>query len=285
VTAFERRRQIVNLLRERPGIRVTQLAELLDVSQGTIRSDLTELEDAGHLRRLRGGAVLRHDHRFLSPPFAAHLQVNADAKQWIARRASSMIEDGDSILLDASTTVFGMVPHLRSCHNLTVVTNGIEIGLAQAQDRSHTVIVAGRTIHPDCTSVVGHLGEKILEGPHVKTAFVSCSRFSVEAGLTEADIQEIQIKRKMVRCAERVVALIDSSKFGRVNLTSFADLGHISHLLTDRGVDPSFVEQVRQTKTILTSCGESPASSLSRRGKKNHHGSAPSSTAPTGSGS
>jgi ribose transport system substrate-binding protein len=271
MTAFERRRQIINLLRERPGIRVTELAELLDVSHGTIRNDLTELEDGGHLRRVRGGAVLRHDHRSLSPSFAARLQVNADAKQWIARRASSMIEDGDSILLDASTTVFGMVPHLRSRQNLTVVTNGIEVGLALAENPSHTVILAGGTIHPDGTSVIGHLGEKILEGLHVKTAFVSCSGFSVQAGLTEVDIQEIQIKRKMVRCAERVVALVDSSKFGRVDLTSFADLAQISHLLTDRAVDPRFVAQVRQTNTVLMICGESTASSVSRLTKKNHH--------------
>jgi ribose transport system substrate-binding protein len=271
MTAFERRRQIVNLLRERPGIRVAELAQLLNVSEGTIRNDLTELEGAGCLQRVRGGAVLRHDHRFLNPSFAARVQVNADAKQWIARRAADMIEDGDSILLDASTTVFAMVPYLRSCHNLTIVTNGIEVGLALAENLSHTVILVGGMIRGDGTSVIGHLGEKILDGLHVKTAFVSCSGFSVQAGLTEIDIQEVQIKRKMIHCAEHVIALIDSSKFGRVDLTSFADLSQISHLLTDKGLDPRFVEQVRQTNVILTICGESTASSLSPRGKKNHH--------------
>jgi ribose transport system substrate-binding protein len=263
MTPFERRRQILSLLQEQPGIKVTELAQILDVSEGTIRNDLTELEDTGYLHRVHGGAVLRHNHRFLSPSFAARAQVNAKAKQWIARRAAGMIEDGDSILLDASSTVFGMVPYLRDRHNLTIVTNGIEVGLALAENPSHTVILAGGMIRPDGTSVVGHLGAKLLDDLHIKTAFVSCSGFSLDAGLTEIDIQEVQIKRKMIHCAERVVALIDSGKFGRVDLTSFADLGQISHLLTDKDLNPHFVEQLRQTSTILTICGESTASSLS----------------------
>jgi ribose transport system substrate-binding protein len=271
MTPFERRRQILSYLQEQPGIKVTELARLLDVSEGTIRNDLTELEDDGHLRRVRGGAVLRYGRRFLSPPFAARVQVHAEAKQRIARRAADMVQDGDSILLDASSTAFAMVPYLKNCHNLTIVTNGIEISLALAENPSHTVILLGGVVRPDGTSVVGHLGEKILDDLHVKTAFVSCSGFSVEAGLTEVDIQEVQIKRKMIYCAERVIALIDSSKFGKVDLTSFADLGQVSHVLTDKGIAPRFVEQLRQAGTVLSICGESTVSSLSPHVHENHH--------------
>jgi ribose transport system substrate-binding protein len=271
MTPFERRRQILSLLQEQPGIKVTELAQLLVVSEGTIRNDLTELEEAGYVRRVHGGAVLRHNHRFLSPSFAARIQVNAEAKQWIARRAAGMIEDGDSILLDASSTVYSMVPYLRDCHNLTIVTNGIEVGLALAENPSHTVILVGGMIRSDGTSVVGHLGEKLLDELHIKTAFVSCSGFSLDAGLTEIDIQEVQIKRKMIHCAERVVALIDSTKFGRVDLTSFANVNRISHLLTDKGIALRFVEQLRQTNIILTICGESTVSSLSPHSAEKPH--------------
>lgn len=265
MTIFERRQRILKLLREQSGVRVSELAQRLGVSEGTIRNDLRALEKAGQLRRVRGGAVLRTSHCFVSEAFAARALVNAAAKEAIARRAADIVADGDSILVDASTTAFAMVPHLQNRRNLTIITNGIEVGLALAQNPSHTVILVGGTIRPDGTSVVGHLGEKILGDLHVKTAFVSCSGFSVEAGLTEIDIYEVDLKRKMIRCAERVVALIDSSKFGKVELTSFASLPQVSHVFTDRHPSSLFVEQLRLTHTELTVCGDdttpSPASS------------------------
>ena len=213
MTAFERRQRILDLLRDQPGIKVTDLAQRLDVSEGTIRNDLNALEREGVLRRVRGGAVLRQNHRFVSPSFAARAQLNADAKEWIARRAADMVKDGDSILMDASTTVFAMVPHLEGIRNLTVVTNGIEIALALAR-YGHSVILIGGMVHADGASVIGHLGGKILRDLHIKTAFTSCSGFSVDVGLTEIDIQEEQVKRQMITSAEQVIALIDSSKFG-----------------------------------------------------------------------
>jgi DeoR/GlpR family transcriptional regulator of sugar metabolism len=262
MTTFERRQRILDLLREEPGIRVSELAQRLSVSEGTIRNDLSALEDAGQLTRVRGGAVLRDSHRFASPSFAARVPVNARAKQWIARQAAETVENGDSILLDASTTVFAMVPYLQDQRNLTIVTNGIEVGLVLAQNPAHTVILLGGIMRPDGTSVVGHLGQKILEDLHIKTAFVSCSGFSVGAGLTEVDIQEVQIKSEMIGSAERVVALIDSTKFGKVDLTSFASLEQVSHIFTDSNLDPRFIEQLRPTGTGLTICGDSRASSF-----------------------
>jgi ribose transport system substrate-binding protein len=259
MTTFERRQRILELLRDQPGIKVTDLAQRLDVSEGTIRNDLTALEKEGLLRRVRGGAVLRQSHRFVSPSFAARVRVNAEAKEWIAHRAADMVKDGDSILMDASTTVFAMVPHLEGLRNLTIVTNGIEIALALAR-QSHSVILLGGMVHSDGASVVGHLGEKILRDLHIKTAFTSCSGFSADVGLTEIDIQEEQIKRQMIASAERVVALIDSTKFGKVDLTSFARVDQVAHILTDSGLDPQFIEQLRQTNVILTVCGEQTAS-------------------------
>ncbi len=259
---FERRQRILDLLREQPGVKVTELARRLGVSAGTIRNDLNALNGEGRLTRVRGGAVPRNEYRFISPLFAEHARTRAEAKQRIARCAARLVEDGDSILLDASSSVFALVPYLQNRHNLTIVTNGLEAALALAQNRSHSVILVGGVVRPDGTSVVGHLGEKILDELHFKTAFVSCSGFSVEAGLTEVDIQEVQLKRKMVRSAERVVALIDSSKFGRVDLTPFASLDQISHIFTDDEVSPQFIESLRRTGTAFTICGESDRSTF-----------------------
>jgi ribose transport system substrate-binding protein len=172
-----------------------------------------------------------------------------------------MVEDGDSVLLDSSTTVFHIAPFLRDRSRLTVITNGIEVAFALGQNPTHTIILIGGILRPDRALVVGYLGERILEDLHIKTAFVSCSGFSVESGLTQVDIQEAQLKSKMLESAERVVALIDSSKFGQVDLTPFATIDRVSHILTDSDLDPRYIDELRQTCTNLTICGENTISS------------------------
>jgi ribose transport system substrate-binding protein len=259
---FERQQRIATLLREKPGIKVAGLANALSVSQGTIRNDLETMEGKGILARVRGGAVLLDQGQILNPSFSARIDVNAYAKKRIARLAAEMVEDGDSILLDASTTVFAMVPHLKKMRDLTVITNGIPTGMALAQNPNHTIILIGGKIGPSGTSVVGSLGEKLLEDIHVKTAFVSCSGFSIEAGLTEIDIHEVEIKRRMIRCAEKVVTLVDSSKFGKIDLIPFASINQVSHIYTDSNLSPAYIDPLRTSCAAVTVCGEDTASSF-----------------------
>jgi ribose transport system substrate-binding protein len=261
MTTFERRQRVLGLLRDKPGIRVPELAKLLQVSEGTIRNDLRALEKAGELTRVRGGAVVRDVRGFISPAFATRAQVNAQAKQRIARWAADMVEDGDSVLLDSSSTVFHIAAFLQDHSNLTIVTNGIEVAFALAENPSHTIILIGGTLRAERALVVGYLGERLLENLHIKTAFVSCSGFSVESGLTQVDIQEAQLKSRMIESAERVVALIDSTKFGKIDLTPFASLDQVSHILTDSDLDPRYIDEIRQTCANLTVCGENTTSS------------------------
>jgi ribose transport system substrate-binding protein len=256
MTIFERRQRILTLLREQPGIRVPKLAKLLEVSEGTIRNDLRALQKAGELTRVRGGAVVRDSRDFISPAFGARAEVNAAAKKRIARWAAEMVEDGDSVLLDSSSTVFHIAPFLLDRSNLTIVTNGIEIAYALTENPTHTIILIGGVLRPERALTVGHLGEKILENLHIKIAFVSCSGFSLETGLTQVDIQEAQLKSRMIKSAERVVALIDSTKFGKVDLTPFASVERVSHILTDGDLNSRHIDEIRQTCANLTVCGE-----------------------------
>jgi len=271
MTIFERRQRILGFLRERPGIKVPELARLLKASEGTIRNDLRALEKAGELTRVRGGAVVQEGRGFISPAFGARSEVNAAAKKRIGRWAADMVEDGDSVLLDSSTTVFHIAPFLLDRSNLTIITNGIEVAYALAENSTHTIILIGGVLRPDQALTVGYLGEKILENLHIKTAFVSCSGFSVETGLTQVDIQEAQLKSRMIESAERVVALIDSTKFGKVDLTPFATVEQISHILTDSALAPRYIDAIRQTCTNLTICGENTTSTYTPCGQEIRH--------------
>src|SRR4051812_38688775 len=114
ITTYERRQTILRLLQERSSVHVLELTALFDVSEGTIRNDLTALEEEQLIVRVRGGAILRDGTPGSAPPsFAARAQVNFDAKRRIARWAAEMVADGDAIALDASTTVLNIAAFLQ----------------------------------------------------------------------------------------------------------------------------------------------------------------------------
>jgi ribose transport system substrate-binding protein len=271
LTTFDRRLRLITLLQEQPGIRVPELARNLDVSEGTIRNDFRALAESGQLTRVRGGAVLIEDFISHSPTFAARAKENTAAKQRLAGWAADLVEDGDAILLDASTTVFNLANHIKDLHNLTVITNGIDVGRELAQNTSNTVILVGGVLRSDGTSITGLISEEFLKDLHIKTAFVSCSSISLEAGLTEIDIHEAHIKQKMIASANAVVALIDSSKFGKADLTSFARIQQVSHLYTDVPLGAEWLKRLHEAGVTVTVCGEEGCSTFSPHGPAARH--------------
>ena len=254
MTTFERRQRLLALLKAQPGVRVPEAARLLNVSDGTVRNDLNALAEEGLLARVRGGARLSSDFPFHAPAFTARSEVKRNAKLCIAQHAAEFVQDGDSLLLDSSTTVYYMAAHLQKRRGLTVFTNGIEVGRELAKNTSHTVILLGGMLRSDGMSVNVPFNEHILSNLHIKTAFVSSSGFSPEAGLTEVDIHEAQFKRKMITCASTVIALIDSSKFGKLDITAFAHLEQIAHIFTDDGVGPVWLKKLQTAGVAVTVC-------------------------------
>jgi len=116
--------------------------------------------------------------------------------------------------------------------------------------------VLGGVLRVDGTAINVPLSEQILNEYHIKTAFLSCSGFTLESGPTEVDIYEAQIKRKFIACSGSIVALIDSSKFGRADLTSFAGANQISQLFTNIELAPAWIKKIKQARIPLNLCGE-----------------------------
>lgn len=261
MTAHERRQTILRLLREQPGIKVTDLAELLDVSVGTIRNDLNGLEANRRVQRVWGGAIV------LEPPEIAGLSLaetpNAEAKNRIAHWAADMVEDGDAILLDASTTVRCMVPHLEARRGLTIVTNGLETARLLAKNTAHTVILIGGIVSPDGAATTTKMSNDFLENLHIRTAFVSGVGFTLETGLTERNLEEAQLKQTILASTQRTIVLLDSTKIGKVGFAPFVPVGKITTLLTDGDISAEFVEQMRQVGVNLLVCGENTVRSYS----------------------
>ena len=254
MTTFERRQRLMTFLREQPGIRVPEVAVLLGVSEGTIRNDLNALSGTGQVTRVRGGGVLVDERLSRSPIFSTRVMTHRNTKQAIARQAAALVQDNDSMILDSSTSSYYLACCLKDRRDLTIITNGIESARELAKNSSNTVILLGGVLRVDGTAISLPLSEQILADYHIKTAFISCSGFTLEGGPTEVDIHEAQIKRKIIASSGRMIALIDSSKFGRADLTSFARLDQITRLITDNNLAPAWVKKLKLAGVPFTLC-------------------------------
>jgi DeoR/GlpR family transcriptional regulator of sugar metabolism len=223
-SAYERHQAILALVQRYESVRVADLAEQLNVSESTVRNDLETLDTQGYLVRVRGGAIARQQDPQHAPYLSQKALNQTEEKQAIARWAAGMIEDGDIIMLDASSTVLHIAPFLRDRRNLTVFTNGIDVGRALAKEPSNTVVILGGILRPNGNAITGGISKQLLQDYRIQTVFVSCSGFTPELGFFEMNLQEAQMKILMLQASQRRVALLDSSKIGRVGLTTFGTL-------------------------------------------------------------
>ncbi|MEM7800237.1 MAG: substrate-binding domain-containing protein [Chloroflexota bacterium] len=253
-TTFERRQAIIRILTEQPGIRTSELSDLLDVSIGTIRNDLNALQSEGEIRRVRGGAIVTGQSQ--PSENGHHTIVHKESKERIAKRAVEMVFDGDAIWLDAGTTVQMMVPLLNQRLRLTIVTNGLRVALELAQQGNHEVLLVGGRVGKDGIYTIGTGNEKLLETVNIRTAFISGVGLAVGNGLTVSEYEDAQLKTRIIEMAENVVALIDSTKIGKRGFAPFATFAQLTHLLTDKDVSPKLLHQLRRSEVNVTICGK-----------------------------
>ena len=245
--AHRRRQSILNLIDKEGEVTVEELAERYEVSANTIRNDLNALAAKNLLRRVHGGAALLEETIPNShQAFAARADVNREAKEQIGRWAASFIQDGDAIVLDASSTVYHLATHLKNHQNLTVVTNGLQTAVLLAQNLTNTVILAANIVRPDGFSVIGNLDPALRDQFFASKCFVSCSGFSPQQGLTEVDVNEIPLKSDMIKLARQVIALVDHTKLGKLDTYRFAALEEIDHLVTNESISAENLTELKQ---------------------------------------
>lgn len=231
-----------------------EIARATRVSEGTVRNDLNALEDAGYLTRMHGGAILGGKLPRFDSSFGARYQEQQASKLAIARTASMLVEDGASLLLDASSTVYYLACQLESRSRLRVVTNGIDVARLLAKNSTNTVVLMGGVVTPDGSSVTGSLSEQTIRDLHVQMAFVSCSGFNLGRGLTDVLLAEADLKAKAIGLAREVFALVDSSKMGKEDLTPFASLDQIAHVYTDSALSEEWAARLRSAGVAFTIC-------------------------------
>jgi DeoR/GlpR family transcriptional regulator of sugar metabolism len=246
----ERHKQIMDILTERETATVSELSGILDVSAVTVRSDLNQLAEQGLVLRTHGGATLVAERVRQEVTFAARQRMHATQKQRIGELAASLIQPMESVLLDASTTALAVgqaIKHRPELTDLTVVTTGVWTALEMLGAPGLNIVLAGGMLRSSTGSVTGAIAHDVLSKLHVHRAFLGAGGVTLDQGLTDNHFQEMELKKVIVSHCKEVIAVVDSSKFGQVALTSFAAINRVTRIITDSGAPPELVKLLRQS--------------------------------------
>lgn len=236
--AEERQQSIAELISTRGRISVADLSSTYGVTTETVRRDLAVLDRIGVVRRVHGGAVPASALTSTEPGVSEREYTRAEQKDAIAAAALAYLPPtGGSAVLDAGTTTGRLAALLTSERELTLVTNSIPIAARVAPLNGIALRVLGGRVRGTTQAAVGEEALAALEWLRVDVAFIGTNALSVGHGLSTPDSDEAAVKRAMVRTANHVVVLADSSKIGREHLMSFARLDNIDVLVTDEDID------------------------------------------------
>jgi DeoR/GlpR family transcriptional regulator of sugar metabolism len=239
--ASARHEMITERLRASGRVSVAQLAADLNVSLVTVRNDLEALERQGVLRRLRGGAVMVRAARFERPTHLA-AESFADEKARIAAIAASMIRDGETVIIDAGSTMVALARTLpRTLNDVAVVTNALDVALELEAHPGVRVAVTGGTMRGRQRSLVAPFATQLLAQINADAAFLSCAGIHPEKGYTQGNWEEAEVKHAMLAAAGRVIMLADHGKFGHVGAARIAPIERADILVSDAGLSPEAV--------------------------------------------
>jgi len=238
--AIERKNEILAILQKEQRVLVSELSLKYDVTDETIRRDLEKLESEGFVKRTYGGAVL-NKNTSMDLPLRIREKTNRREKQVIARLVAREIEEGDSIMLDASSTSLMIAKELKEMNKLTVVTNSVEVLIELAGHEGVHVISTGGTLRDSSLSLVGTAAQKALGGYNVDKAIISCKGLDMEKGATDSSEMEADMKNAMRSCAKRTILALDSSKFDHVSFVRFMELQKGDMVVTDSIQDSEWI--------------------------------------------
>ena len=220
------------MLTKSRAVTTVRAARVLAVSEETVRRDFEKLEADGHLYREHGGAVRVNDSRSDLPLDSREI-ANVAEKEAIARVALTLIQNGDTVFLDASSTVFHLGRLLTNVE-VTVLTNGLKIAMDLARRPGVDVVLTGGEVNHGSLSCQGTLTDQVLELYHVQKVFISCRGVDAGRGLSEANAEQAGLRRKVMKLSDRIIVLADHTKMGLKSSYFFARLEDIDTLITDR---------------------------------------------------
>jgi len=230
---IERRRRILELLSKNGTITVAELVEKFDVGEATIRRDLRYLEKNYGVVVTYGGAHLPHYGMLQEFPLTQKTLINTEQKNLIAQKAAALVQEGDSIGLNAGSTVELILDYLPKLTALTVVTLSLNVAVRAAKIPYVNLVLPGGVFRRTSYEFCGSHAEHFLSTLSVDKAFIGASAVSLEKGVTHPVLEEVPLNRLMMEIAREKYLVVDSSKFGRVAFGQFARLEEFTGFIVD----------------------------------------------------
>lgn len=241
----DRRKYIWDMLIRNGSVKVSELAKDLNTSEGTIRRDLTQMENEGLVQRIYGGAV-RVTNAMYDPSLSERSTRNLEEKRRIAEEAVRMIQAGDVIGLSAGTTTAEIAHRLRSLESVTVVTNGLNIAAELANWPNVDLHTIGGRVRRGTMGAFGPEAEAMLSRVNLDKLFLGVNGIHAERGVTSPTQIEASFDRRFIEAAQTVIIVCDHSKVGRVLFSQVVPIDQVDLLITDKDAPHSQINALRE---------------------------------------
>lgn len=241
MSAKERIFQIKQIIQKEKKVTVADLSRQCNVTEETIRKDLTKLETEGLVTRIHGGAILNGEQAPIEGVHYFNRQaVNGLEKQMIAKRVVRLLQGKTTIIADSSTTVAEALKALPNSRDITVVTNSTEAFREFAQSDVN-IISTGGEFNKRSLSLQGYVAKENIQKYSVDIALLSCKALDLERGVQDSNESEAEIKKLMLERAREVALLVDHTKFGRTAFVCLLSLDKVDYIVTDIKPDDKWI--------------------------------------------
>lgn len=246
----ERRNEIAKILLKEGSIKVRDLAKQFNVSTETIRKDIIWLDQEGIAQKSFGGAIAKTS--FVENTIDDKQNIHSEEKMLIAKEAIKLIPENGAVILDTGSTNAAIAKELALKSGLTIFTNSLTIGNLLASSDNEVYIMGGR-IRKSSRAAIGNWTEQALDSIYADVAFLGSDGFNGLSGPSAVSYSEADFKNKVVKSANKVYTVADSSKFNSSGLFTYANWNDITGLITDNNAPENLVNSIKEnTKVILS---------------------------------
>ena len=232
---------------EKETVSLQELSNTFGVSLNTIRRDINYLEESGVLKKVYGGVTSMHGKQLTS--FDFRNTKNSDFKEIIGKLASSYIEDGDFIFIDSGTTTANILPHVNKNIHFTILTNNFDVIFQATKLSNVEIIILGNRYYPKARSFITNSIAALPFDYNITKSFMAVTGVSIDNGLTNADFQELEIKKVVTEKSNNIYMLADESKFGKVSLVTYCKLEKVNKIFSNNCL-PNNYEEFCKNHTI-----------------------------------
>lgn len=243
--SLERKQEIAKLINKHKSIKVNELSSLFNVTEETIRRDLEKLEKENILKRTYGGAVvIEKPGEDLS--FFERVREHMDEKKKLAKYVAEFVMDGDTIMLDSSTTALEVGKVVQDDRQVTLLTNSLNACLELSGNGHFKIMSTGGILNTKTMSFEGPAAVQSLQNYYADKVIFSCKGIDFERGLMESDEYVAEIKKEMIRSAKQVILVVDQSKFDKTSLVKIDDFSKVDILITNFKIDERWMTKLDQ---------------------------------------